>query len=1857
MTRFPQIPGIILDGELGRGAHSVVYRGTQHGVPCAVKLPNARARWTRWIYREAVSLARVKHPGLPAVLEVGELDGRPYLVMELVEGETLAEMLAVGPMDPAAAIDVARQLASILASVHDAGLVHRDVKPRNVVVELGGVLKLVDFGFATPMERVGATDTAGTAAYAAPEQLCPPGSVDGRADLFAVGRILFDALVGPSAKPRSTSDGPFGPEARAALIERGVDAKLAEIVSGLLRRDPAERYPSARALEAELERLAKGLDLLGPGGYEPQRVATPLVGRDREIERIVGACRGVRTSGELVLVRGPRGSGKTRLLEAVRSATSEFARTILSASRQDDPPLSTLRRIFESYFDKLFVPDSGCPVETLRAAIGNLGPVVRLVAPAVAARLGVAAPDERAAAASPREIASADAVAEGVAEVLLRVAKQVGPTVVTVDDAQWMDPVSTDALVRVAHRAVEAPIVIVLVSRSESASAHLERFSDVRRGRTIVIDLPRLSEPDVAALVAAHLGEPGVDPLLVSRIHGMAGGTPLGVLEVLGAFLDGGALRPHARTWKFDVEQTDSVVLPKGAMVLLGRRLGELAPATRRVLEAAAILGTSFHEAFLSRMLELSPEDLAYAFADARRAGLVEDGEHGHRRFVHDSLREMLVESLAEDARRRLHQRAAEALDAEKEPSFEELCAAALHFAAGQPEKDPARVYRVARAAAEAALARFDNETALRFHAQARRAAEAGRIALDPSFFRIAGEAHLRLGSLDESLAAFEAALDRTTDAGTKAVILGRIAWVYQTRAEPEQAWAILDRAFGALGAHMPVENLASAATTFAHLARSTLCRFIDQAPGPGRAHTDVLCALHYQNARLGLEYGKPARLIQSGVEAFELSKEGSARVHARARAYYGFVRIVLGRREAGAHEIEQAKAIAARQGDAATIAFCTQIHAVAAAWAGDIDQALVLLRECIDVHGPWLELNEYVGLVCSADTILCLRGQSTQAWPWIERAVERLRRSRVRPVVAEFLIHRARADLAAIGKGPDHDPWLAMQFELVPARDPGRGYHRLVSWGPRARFYVESGELGAEFEELVGAFEAEGHNPRSVHICVSEYYVAVAHARLHQALRARPEDRAARVAALRAAAANVRAAARVHLLKAHALLFEGALAWLEGREKKATSLLADAEVLANQHDCPWVLWGVARVRAHMLKASGKESAAKDQARVADLLARSHGAQTRARWVREEFGLTEPPTERRSHGPPSTRASSSSRVNRQLAALLQVARAPRRDLRAEQQAAAILDELVSSLHAERGAIWFQPEPGGAGTTVARHRGSEVSVSVDADSPRGELLRRVHESGTPWPTAPGLLEDGHGFDTERVLAVPLFLFDKPVGALCIERGPQDPPFVPEDQSLLVLLSHQVPIALEIARLLVEREQLQASLQQAKKMEAMGQLAGGLAHDFNNMLAAMKVSLCAAQERAASDEELMAELEIMSDAMQRAAQLTGQLLSFSRHQPVPVAVHDINQLIVDLEPMLRRVAGPKIEVVVQPSPGAFAAEVDQNGFDQALVNLLMNARDAMPNGGTFTIATRNVVLDETAAQHANVAPGEYVEVEVSDTGEGMNSETLSRIFEPFFTTKGAGRGTGLGLAMVYAFARNCGGSITVFSEVGRGTQFRIYLRRADGTRASRPVRQPPPPPISSVTLSPRGKAASERPKRPTPVPRANGEAGDGRPQPNGNGTLHANANGSGIEHANGSGQRPSSNDSAPSEETIPDTILVVDDDDLVRKSISKILERHGYRVVAASGSSEALDVARTQGRRIALVILDVLMPGLTGPELGRRLSHLNLAAKMLFVSGYSPESISVEDVNVAADMLLQKPFSQAVLLERVRRLMPS
>ena len=334
---------------------------------------------------------------------------------------------------------------------------------------------------------------------------------------------------------------------------------------------------------------------------------------------------------------------------------------------------------------------------------------------------------------------------------------------------------------------------------------------------------------------------------------------------------------------------------------------------------------------------------------------------------------------------------------------------------------------------------------------------------------------------------------------------------------------------------------------------------------------------------------------------------------------------------------------------------------------------------------------------------------------------------------------------------------------------------------------------------------------------------------------------------------------------------------------------------------------------------------------------------------------------------------------------------------------------------------------------------------------------------------------------------------------------------------------------------------------------------------------------------------------------------QLLTFSRNRPAPLAALDLNGVLTQLEPILRRLLGDKSRVVLELDPHVPHVHADATALDQAIVNLALNARDAMEGTGTLTVRTKRVVLGTDDVRRGAPAAGDYASIEVSDTGRGMDTETLERIFEPFFTTKPLGRGTGLGLAMVYSAIKDCGGYTDVTSVLGQGTTFHLHLP-VTGT-ASRRIRPPSFPrqgARSPMILT--GQSAS-----PPPVARS------------------------------------------PQAPVRSETILVVDDDSLLGESIKRILQRDGYPVLMASRADEALELTRERGAEISLVILDVLMPEISGPELGRQLRALPTPPRLLFVSGFAPECLPPYAADVLDEAFLQKPFSGNALLARVRELL--
>jgi signal transduction histidine kinase len=385
---------------------------------------------------------------------------------------------------------------------------------------------------------------------------------------------------------------------------------------------------------------------------------------------------------------------------------------------------------------------------------------------------------------------------------------------------------------------------------------------------------------------------------------------------------------------------------------------------------------------------------------------------------------------------------------------------------------------------------------------------------------------------------------------------------------------------------------------------------------------------------------------------------------------------------------------------------------------------------------------------------------------------------------------------------------------------------------------------------------------------------------------------------------------------------------------------------------------------------------------------------------------------------------------------------------------------------------------------------------------------------------------------------------------------------------------------IARDLDERDKLEERLRQAEKMESIGQLAGGIAHDFNNLLTVI-TGYAELARRELSDEAGKAELAEIQRAADRAASLTRQLLAFARKQRLDPQPLDLSAVIAELGAMLERLIGEDIRIATLLADGLPAVLADRAQLEQVIINLAVNARDAMPQGGTLTFDTRTARLHARVAAEQGVTPGDYVCMTVTDTGTGIPAEQLEHIFEPFYTTKEIGHGTGLGLSTVDGIVRQSGGGIQVYSEPVLGTTFKVYLPVADAA------------------------VAAEEPVQRPAARRASG------------------------------------------------TVLVCEDDDGIRALLELMLSGAGYRVLTAPNPDTALELARLHDGDIDLLVSDVILPRMSGPELARRLELPDLP--VLFLSGYTFETVRGRGQLPVGSAFLEKPFSEADLLAHVREML--
>jgi two-component system cell cycle sensor histidine kinase/response regulator CckA len=526
-------------------------------------------------------------------------------------------------------------------------------------------------------------------------------------------------------------------------------------------------------------------------------------------------------------------------------------------------------------------------------------------------------------------------------------------------------------------------------------------------------------------------------------------------------------------------------------------------------------------------------------------------------------------------------------------------------------------------------------------------------------------------------------------------------------------------------------------------------------------------------------------------------------------------------------------------------------------------------------------------------------------------------------------------------------------------------------------------------------------------------------------------------------------------------------------------------------------------------------------------------------------------------------------------------------------------------------LLVEDEPGDAFLTTERLTDSPADFVVDHAPTLREAVAILAGGGVDAILCDLNLPDSRGLATVTSLrvvagAAPILVLsgsvDEALERQAIAAGAED--VFSKDQATTRLFSRAVLYVIQRNRAREQQQQIERlleatrageeQLRQAQKMEAVGRLAGGVAHDFNNALSIILTyaQLLATQLR--EDEPMRRDVAEIVRSAEQAARLTRQLLMFSRRQVLQVRSLDLNETLTTMHRMLERLIGEDVELSTVTARDLDRVRADPGSIEQVIMNLVINARDAMPNGGKLTLESANVELE---AHHPDrregVVPGRYVRLSVSDTGIGMDQATRDRVFEPFFTTKEVGRGTGLGLATVFGIAQQSGGCVLVQSEPGRGTTFKVYL---PAVSASAPLEPPPPPSPSPPSL------------------RAGPPASRGR-----------------------------------------ETILLVEDDDQLRDVERLVLARSGYRVLAARDAAEALAICADRSQAIHLLLTDVVLPQMSGPVLAQKVTAARPEVRVLCMSGHTNDSVVRHGILTADIAFLQKPVTPDTLAGKVREVL--
>jgi diguanylate cyclase (GGDEF)-like protein len=1460
----PAVPGYVTLGELGRGADTVVYRVRRGDADWAMKVRLGFGRVDdddlAPFRREAALLALANHPTLPRVHEVGTTEGRPYLVMDLIAGRPLASVLRLGPLPEDEVRRVGAQVGEALAAAHRVGLVHRDLKPDNIMLQPDGQARLIDFGLAA-MTAEHATDTVvGTLAYAAPEQ---SGTlkrvVDSRSDLYSLGVVLFECATG---RPPfvSTDVGELlrmhasvpAPDVRT--LRPGLSAGVAEVITTLLAKDPDDRYDSAGALLADLGRLTDH-----PGEVVAARRSVPgrpvyraaLTGRDRELGKLVAHWRDARAGrGKVVVVRGDLGSGKTRMMGELIARVEEDGFPALYAPADDEAPLAPLRRAIEQYIAHVdqMPPAAGADARAqLLAAAGSAGKHVSALSPVLAGLLSTTdspGPAVLGGSGDADRSEGLDDFIPAIAGFLLAWARGRGGVLICIDDAERLDGATARVLAQLTATARETPLLIVAGIDGGDVDPSEERAFQVGTV-DLTVTLQPLHDAATNQLINALGGGMKFDHELLGQLATRSGRTPLEITEYLAAVIDAGLLSPAWGNWVLDVAGLDGMSLPSDMLGLITRRIDATSQPTQELLSLAAVIGQRFDRDIVARLAVPDHADAGALLDEAVEHGVLLAHGAGYA-FTHEWSRAALLDRMDPGLLRTLHQRVAIDLDT-NQPA--ERFAVARHYLHGRPEDTPDRATQAFLDAAELAIARHAGEEAVEFleHALTLAGDDGSGLA---HIRGLLADAYAMAGRLTDNVTLLETSLAAATDPLERARILTRIAGARKTVWDMNGTLSASMQGMAEAGGALPGNRLL--------LALSTICSYLAgkfvQITGLGfgdisdeqRARFEVRANLSHIAEEAAIRDSRPVMsLVLTLRGLYPTARLGPSQPYL---SYCGG-RVIV----AEVLKVPGKGRWLARAERAATIVGTPEAHAtvrfmseVARSLSGRANEA-ALLHAMADI-GHLLPVADYLDCINFSCVYLVARGRTREARTWYDRAIARL-------CAADLPGHHmelaALATAAGLGRVAETD--LRVRHITTEGSIFTQPMMRVNTLSTLAAVAVEQRELGDRFGQVAADFAALKTHPSVLLGPQRLIYATLAYGMLERCRVVPADHRPAALADAEQAVAALRRMPGGQIITAHLLVTTADLRLVSGDPHGALTALTAADTHLKNHDVPRAAYEAARVRARAYTELGRLPEATGHAHYAISLAEHYGWPHRSNWIRAEFGLpttAAPSTDLAASGSVKINETGSlSTYGRRLAALEQLSLAASRIVDPRELTRIALDQTLEILAAERAFLFLTD--GDDDTRLVPHLGRDAAGNdIDTLTEYGStLVERVRAdrqpivvTGTDEGAALGSKSAvAHGL--RSIIVAPLLLDARLIGVVYLDSRIAKGMFTTADVGTLTAITTHIAAALETARAAQLGSAIQAAHQRLKTAETMRQAISDLAAtlDPNEVLTRLHATL--------------------------------------------------------------------------------------------------------------------------------------------------------------------------------------------------------------------------------------------------------------------------------------------------------------------------------------------------------------------------------------------------------------------------------